>query len=96
MSNKEEKMVKEQPPISEELKEGLDMRLLPKEQIELTIMADGQIVASLFEREGFRYWQRIDPSNLPNDLISLDDLKRFGIELVNGKAAVKKEEVNRA
>jgi hypothetical protein len=63
------------------------VKKLSKDQIELTLTRDGRrVVASLYEEMGYRHWQIISLSDLPNDLISLDDLKRFGIDVVHGTA----------
>lgn len=61
------------------------MKLLPKEQIRLEPSRDGKhIMASIYEHpEGVRYWFKYDYSDLPNDFISLYDLKRFGINTIN-------------
>jgi hypothetical protein len=65
---------------------------LPKSEIELQPLPDGRVIlASLYaqEMEGdhWKYCQCIPLANLPNDLISLDDLKRFGIDVVNRQPA---------
>jgi hypothetical protein len=61
------------------------MKLLPKEQYRIEISIDStHIMASIYEHpEGFRYWLKYDLCDLPNDFISLDDLKRLGINTVN-------------
>jgi len=56
------------------------MNKLPKDQITLELMADGiHVMASLFKDKGYRHYEKYKLSDLPNDLISPDDLKRFGI-----------------
>lgn len=61
--------------------------LLPKAQIIIRPSYDGiHIVASLFRRGRFRDWDKYRLSDLPNKLISLDDLKRFGVDLADVKA----------
>jgi hypothetical protein len=60
------------------------MRLLPKNQIRIERQGDC-ILAGLWEEEGYIYWGKFLFSDLPNDLISLDDLKRFGIDIVDVK-----------
>ena len=47
---------------------------------------DGRVIYSNKASAGFVHWETIAPSDLPNDQISLDDLKRVGIDLVDGKA----------
>lgn len=60
------------------------MKKLSEEDIKIKLSKDGEyIVASLFENEGYRDWKTYNLSDLPNDLISYDDLKRFGIDAVN-------------
>ena len=66
------------------------LRLLPKKQISAELCDEGQhIVASFFadEVEGgtYRHYGKYDLLDFPNCLASADDLKRFGIDLVNGK-----------
>jgi hypothetical protein len=56
---------------------------LPPDQIEITV-ENGWVIASLYEYpKGCRWWDRFSPSDLPNNLISRDDLIRFGIDLSN-------------
>lgn len=64
----------------------IKLKPLPKDQIEIKQEGD-YILASLYENEGYRWWDRYEPSDLPNDLISLDDLKRFGINISDIKTA---------
>jgi len=60
------------------------MKLLPKEEIKIEPSNDGvHIIASLYEHEGYRHWDKYFSSDLPNDLISLHDLERFGINIIN-------------
>lgn len=52
----------------------------PKEQMILEKCPDGNhVLVSIFGEAGFRCWQKLKLSDLPNDFIGLDDLKRFGI-----------------
>ena len=54
--------------------------LLPKEDITIKSMGDGiHVIASLYELRGYRVYEKYALSDLPNDLISLNDLERFGI-----------------
>lgn len=41
------------------------------------------ILASTSKRNGYRNWEKFKPSDFPNNLISTDDLERFGIDIVN-------------
>lgn len=62
------------------------MGKLPKDQIIIDLCPDGKyVMASLGETDGYRQWEMIKLSDLPNNDISLDDLKRFGINLANLK-----------
>ena len=68
------------------------MRLLPKEDIVIEASSDGiHVFASLYEHEGCRWWDKYHLSDIPNDLISLNDLERFVINLVNAEARGREE-----
>jgi hypothetical protein len=62
---------------------GFVRRLMPKEWwIIETLRNGGYVAAGLWEYpENHVFWEKIPLSGLPNDLISLDDLVRFGIAL---------------
>lgn len=62
-----------------------DMKKLPGDQVLIEQSGDN-VVASLFEDRGYRHWEKYPLSELPNELISRDDLKRFGIDIVNSEA----------
>jgi hypothetical protein len=60
--------------------------LLPKEQWEIKIFKGTSgihILSSISTIAGYRNWEKYKSSDLPNNLISIDDLKRFGIDIVN-------------
>jgi len=61
------------------------MKMLSNDQIKIQPSYDGiHIIASLYEHpKGYRYWEKYRISDLPNDLISLNDLKRFGIDTID-------------
>ena len=61
------------------------MKLLSKEDIAIEAAPDGvHVYVSLYEHpEGVRWWDLYHLSGLPNDLISRDDLERFGINLID-------------
>ncbi len=60
------------------------MERLPKDQIDIKLTSDGlHVIASLYENEGYRHYEKYPLSDLPNELISLDDLKRFGINNIH-------------
>jgi hypothetical protein len=53
---------------------------LPRDLITIQPLGDGvRVIASLFHRRGYRHYEIYPLSDLPNDLITHDDLKRFGI-----------------
>ena len=57
---------------------------LRKEDIRIHMCKDGKrVCAALFENEGWLDWEIYALSDLPNNLVSLDDLKRFGINIFN-------------
>lgn len=70
------------------------MKMLPRECWRLRLITRGpyaktHIVASIWEHPpGYLHHERIALSELPNDLIAFDDLKRFGIDLDNLAAVV--------
>lgn len=59
---------------------GKPMRRLDKDEIQLKPGLEGWVIASLYEDNGWIHWDKFLLADLPNDLISLDDMKRFGIE----------------
>jgi hypothetical protein len=58
-----------------------EVRLLPKDRWTLAMSDDGRrVCAGIYEYPpGYRYSVMIALADLPSDLISLDDLERFGI-----------------
>jgi hypothetical protein len=60
-------------------------RRLPSELIDIQLLDDGEtIAASLFEYPaGCRWWDTFQLKDLPDDLISAEDLIRFRINLIN-------------
>src|SRR5437867_54535 len=68
--------------------DGLPMRRLPSEQWK--IQREGELVlVAADEHNGAYWWTRFELADLPNDLLSVDDLKFIGIELLDGRAVVK-------
>ena len=60
---------------------------LPKTQIEIETTGDQlSIIAACHVNNGYLHWTKIDKSDLPNDLIGMDDLKRAGVDIVDGRA----------
>ena len=64
------------------------IRLLPKDQWSLALTEDRQSVcAGIYEHPaGYRHSVMLTLSDLPSDLVGLDDLHRFGIDVVGGPA----------
>ena len=62
------------------------MKLLPKDRWNLALSDDGRrVCAGIYEYPpGYRYSVMIDLSDLPSNLISCDDLERFGVNVVGG------------
>ena len=58
--------------------------LLPKERITLKLSEDKTcVIAGIYEYAGYMDYEKYRFSDLPNDLVSIDDLKRFGINIVH-------------
>ncbi len=63
------------------------MELLRKEDIKMILMNDGiHVAVSLYKHQSARWWDKYHLSDLPNDFISIEDLKRFGINSVDKSA----------
>lgn len=73
-------------------KRGYDPRteakLLPKDRWALSLDENGcRVRADIYEHPaGYRHSVMIALADLPSDLISLDDLDRFGVDVVGGPA----------
>ena len=60
------------------------MRKLPKSEWTMELSTNRQyLIVGSHENLGFRHYHRVPLSDLPNDEVSLDDLKRFGIDLID-------------
>jgi len=64
------------------------VRLLSSEEIIIQPSKDGvHITCSFFEQpKGYRYWEQYLLSDFPNRLAGVDDFKRCGVDIVNGKS----------
>ncbi|MDD5773951.1 MAG: hypothetical protein PHX78_10850 [bacterium] len=68
------------------------MQLLPKDQIKIIVndLDNTEIIAGIhshiIDGHNIRCWEKYKVSDLPNDLIDSNDLKRCGINLVDGRA----------
>jgi hypothetical protein len=57
-------------------------RLVPKEEWIIEMLDENHIAAGLWEYpENHVFWEKVALSDLPNDLISFEDLERFGVTL---------------
>lgn len=62
--------------------------MLSRDRMFMHLDRTGQyLYLSLFERNGYRDWVVCPISNFPNDFIGSEDLKRFGINLLNKQSA---------
>lgn len=59
------------------------MQRLPGNQVLLRKIDGTHVAVSAHESNGYRYWTKFALSDLPNDLISCDDLKRLGIQRID-------------
>jgi hypothetical protein len=57
-----------------------EMKLLPRSDWTFAQEGAGSIIVGAHEHLGYRAFTKFALSDLPNDLISLDDLKRLGID----------------
>lgn len=57
------------------------MKLLPKSQLMIEPCGNdaNYVIIGAYEHLGYRYFQKIRLADLPNNIVSLEDLKRFGI-----------------
>lgn len=55
---------------------------LPRDEIRIERHDDQQIAVALYTREGAVYWQKMPLTDLPNDLIGIEDLERHGVLLI--------------
>lgn len=61
-------------------------KLLPKVDWQLQL-SGGDVLAAIWEfPPELKVWMVIDVADLPNDLIGIEDLRRFGISLIEGRA----------
>jgi hypothetical protein len=61
-------------------------KLLPKADWQLHL-SGGSVAAAIWEFPiGSKMWIIIDAADLPNDLIGIEDLRRFSISLIKGRA----------
>lgn len=59
---------------------GLDPLIrLPRDEIRVEAFSDTHLAVALYTRAGSLYWQKLALSDLPNDLIGIEDLERFGV-----------------
>lgn len=70
-----------------------ELALLPKEFRSFQMLQDGRVAAGVFNHKGTKYWVKYDLSDLPNDFVSLDDLKSVLVDHVDA-ATVRKHELS--
>jgi len=59
------------------------MKLLPKDLWLLERISGGFIAAGIYDNAGHRHWVKIAESDLPNDLLSIQDLERLIVNPVH-------------
>ena len=63
------------------------LRLLPKSEMTFQRIADGRVVVGAHQdRAGYRYYSIFEESDLPNNLVSENDLERIIIDPVERRA----------
>ena len=63
------------------------LKMLPRNDIDIRRDPDGvHVYVALFENEGYLHYKKFPLSNFPNDFIGCDDLERFGIDVIDGRA----------
>ena len=60
------------------------MKKLSKSEITIVQLDPHSIIVGAHENNGYVCWTKILLSDLPNDLVDMDDLERVGINLVHG------------
>ena len=58
------------------------MRLMPKDEWTFDRATDGGLIVGAHEHNGYVWHTKFELSELPNDLVSLGDLERLGIEAI--------------
>ncbi len=59
------------------------MRKLSKSETIIVQREPDSVIVGAHEHNGYLYWTKIPVSDLPNDLVEMDDLERAGITLVH-------------
>lgn len=74
--------------------EGEVVELLPKSEMTIEpCRADpNYVIVGAHEHQGYRYFTKVRLADLPNDLVSLDDLERFGINEIHRAPVVETED----
>ena len=67
------------------------MRKLPKAEFTFHQEEQNSIIVGAHEHNGYRWYTRLALSDLPNDLVSLNDLKRLGINLIDTRTVTENE-----
>jgi hypothetical protein len=72
-----------QKPPKNALRQGEGMPLLPKEQWRLERIPGGFVAAGIYDNLGHRHWVKFVESDLPNDLVSVEDLERLIVDPIH-------------
>jgi hypothetical protein len=59
------------------------MTLLPKDQWRLEQIPGGFVAAGIYDNSEHRHWIKVAESDLPNDLISVEDLERLIVDPIH-------------
>lgn len=70
---------------------GKGMKLLPKSEWTFDRAKDGGLIVGAHEHNGYVWHTQFALSDLPNDLVSLDDLERLGIDRID-RGAIREPE----
>ena len=58
----------------------IQVKRLPKSEITMEQMDPDTLIVGAHEHLGCRFFMKVALADLPNDLIGIDDLERFGIQ----------------
>ena len=58
----------------------IKVKRLPKSEITIEQTDSDTLIVGAHEHMGYRFFQKVALVDLPNDLIGIDDLERFGIQ----------------
>jgi hypothetical protein len=67
------------------------MKELPKSDWTFHQEGADSIIVGAHEHNGYRWYTRVALADLPNDLVSLNDLERLGVDLIDARAIAEYE-----